>query len=142
MRTSTALFTAACVFCFTSTHALALKDKDIVGVWRDPGSGSHIRIYNCGKSACAEVVQVEDNSRKDIYNPNPTLRNRPVVGVVIMNGGTKVGPFQWKGSLYNTRDGGAYIGTLTLISEKELKLQGCVLGGLICAGPTWEKVGR
>jgi uncharacterized protein (DUF2147 family) len=142
MRISAALLTAVCLLGFANTPAFALKDEDIFGVWRDPGSGSHIRMYRCGKSACAKVVQVEDKGRKDIHNPNPALRSRPVVGVVIMKGGKKVGPFKWKGNLYNTRDGGTYIGTLTLVSETELKLEGCILGGLICAGPTWMKVGR
>lgn len=140
MRMPAALFIAVAAFCIASTEAQALSDEDVLGVWRDPDSGSHIQMYRCGESACAKVVQVKEPGRKDVHNPNPALRDRPVVGVVIMNGGKKVAPLQWKGSLYNTRDGGTYDGTLTLVSENQLKLRGCIMGGLICAGPTWEKV--
>jgi uncharacterized protein (DUF2147 family) len=125
---------------FTAVPALALSDSDVVGVWKHPDNGSHIQIYACGQSACAKVVKVADPSRKDDKNPDPKLRNRPVVGVVIMNGGKKVGPLKWQGKLYNTLDGGTYNGTLTLVNENELKLSGCVLGGLICDGRTWTRV--
>jgi uncharacterized protein (DUF2147 family) len=142
MRISAALLAAACLLCFANTPAYALKEEDALGLWRDPDDGSQFRMYRCGKGACAKIVHVEDKGRKDVYNPNPALRNRPVVGVVIMSGGKKVGPLKWKGSLYNTEDGATYHGTLTLVSETELKLEGCILGGLICAGPTWKKIGQ
>jgi uncharacterized protein (DUF2147 family) len=123
-----------------ASPAAALSDEDIIGVWRHPDNGSHIQIYHCGAGACAKVVSVEDPGRKDIHNPNPKLRNRPVVGVVIMNGGKKVGPLKWEGHLYNTLDGGTYSGTLQLVNSHELKLSGCVLGGLICQSKIWTKV--
>jgi uncharacterized protein (DUF2147 family) len=124
----------------TASPASALSDEDVLGVWRHPDNGSHIQIYSCGQSACAKIVKVADPSRKDDKNPDPKLRSRPVVGVVIMSGGKKVGPLKWQGKLYNTLDGGTYNGTLSLVKENELKLSGCVMGGLICDGRTWTKV--
>lgn len=123
-----------------ASPAFALSDNDVIGVWRHPDNGSHIQIYACGQSACAKIVKVADPSRKDDKNPDPKLRDRPVVGVVIMNGGKKAGPLKWQGKLYNTLDGGTYNGTLTLVSETELKLSGCIMGGLICDGRTWTRV--
>jgi uncharacterized protein (DUF2147 family) len=120
--------------------AYAVSDDDIIGVWRHPDNGSNIQIYACGASACAKVVSVAEPGRKDTHNPDPKLRDRPVAGVVIMNGGKKVGPLKWQGRLYNTLDGGTYSGTLDLVSEKQLKLSGCVLGGLICDSRVWTKV--
>lgn len=123
-----------------ASPALALSDDDVLGVWRHPDNGSHIQIYSCGQNACAKIIKVADASRRDDKNPDPKLRSRPVVGVVIMNGGKKVGPLKWQGKLYNTLDGGTYNGTLTLVNENELKLSGCVMGGLICDGRTWTRV--
>jgi uncharacterized protein (DUF2147 family) len=130
--------TAAPFLC--ATPAFAVSEGDLVGVWRHPDNGSHIQIYQCGESACAKVVSVADPGRKDVHNPNPKLRDRPVVGVVIMNGGKKVGPLKWQGRLYNTLDGGTYSGTLELVSEKQLKLSGCILGGLLCDSRIWTKM--
>lgn len=139
MRMLLVAFTCAVMMTFSVT-ARAQNAGDVLGTWRHPDNGSLIKVYNCGSKLCAKVVQVADPSRKDDKNPNPKLRNRPVVGVVIMSGGKKTGKASWKGKLYNTLDGKTYNGTLTLLDKKHLKLEGCVLGGLICQGPTWTRV--
>lgn len=120
--------------------ALAAGAQDAFGVWLHPENGSHIRVYKCGGSLCAKVVKVRDTSRRDVHNPNPKLRNRPIQGVVIMNGARKTGANTWKGRLYNTRDGKTYTGVITVVSKSKLKLEGCVLGGLLCKGVTWSRI--
>lgn len=140
MRKLLGLIAVAAMPFLSAAPALAVSDADLMGVWRHPDNGSHIQIYACGASACAKVVSVTDPGRKDTHNPDPKLRDRPVVGVVIMNGGKKAGPLKWQGRLYNTLDGGTYSGTLELQSEKQLKLSGCVLGGLICESRIWTKI--
>lgn len=114
--------------------------EDAFGTWRHPENGSLINVYQCGGGLCAKVAKVADAGRKDEKNPDPKLRNRPVVGVVIMSGGKKTGSNSWSGRLYNTQDGETYNGTVTVVSKNTLKLQGCVMGGLVCQGPTWTRV--
>ena len=120
--------------------AWAQTAEDAFGTWRHPDNGSHINVYQCGGGLCAKVVRVADPGRKDEKNPNPKLRSRPIVGVVIMSGGKKSGEKSWSGRLYNTQDGDTYKGTVTVVSKNTLKLEGCVMGGLICQGPTWTRV--
>jgi uncharacterized protein (DUF2147 family) len=128
------------VFMMFGATAHAQTAEDAFGTWLHPDNGSHIKVYKCGGGLCAKVVKVTDPSRKDDKNPNPKLRNRPVVGVVIMRGAKKSGKATWSGKLYNTKDGKTYSGTATVLDKKHLKLEGCVLGGLICQGPTWTRV--
>lgn len=118
----------------------AQSGASVFGVWQHPENGSHIRIAKCGSSVCATIIKVKDPSRTDEKNPDPKLRKRPIVGITIMKGGKKTGENSWSGKLYNTLDGKTYNGTLTLVDKSHLKLQGCVLGGLICQGPTWTRV--
>ncbi len=120
--------------------AMAQTAEDAFGTWRHPENGSLINVYSCGGGLCAKVVKVAEPGRKDEKNPDPKLRSRPVVGVVIMNGAKKTGANSWSGKLYNTQDGETYNGTVTVADKNTLKLQGCVLGGLICQGPTWTRV--
>lgn len=114
--------------------------EEAFGTWRHPDNGSLINVYKCGEGLCAKVTKVADPGRKDDKNPDPKLRARPVVGVVIMNGGRKTGANSWAGKLYNTQDGQTYNGTITVVSKNSMKLEGCVLGGLVCQGPTWTRV--
>ncbi len=128
------------VLVFGAGPSFAQSADDAFGVWLNPENGSHIKVAKCGGGLCATIVKVTDPSRKDVKNPDPKLRNRPVVGVTIMNGGKKSGEATWSGKLYNTLDGETYSGTVTVVDKTHLKLQGCVLGGLICQGPTWTRV--
>jgi uncharacterized protein (DUF2147 family) len=120
--------------------AQAQTAEDAFGTWRHPENGSLISVYQCGGGLCAKVTKVADPNRKDDKNPDPKLRTRPVVGVVIMSGAKKSGANSWSGKLYNTQDGETYNGTVTVVNKNTLKLEGCVLGGIICQGPTWTRV--
>jgi len=132
-----ALFAAATAL---ATPAAAASASDAFGVWRHPENGSLVRMYQCGGGLCAKIVDVADKSRKDVHNPNPELRKRPIKGIVIMRGARKGGDNIWKGRLYNTQDGKTYDGVITVKSNKALDLEGCVLGGLVCRGVTWSRV--
>jgi uncharacterized protein (DUF2147 family) len=110
------------------------------GVWRHPDNGSLVRMYECGSGLCAKIIEVKDSGRKDVNNPDPEKRSRPVEGVVIMNGAQKTGQDTWEGQLYNTQNGKTYTGVITVQGPKTLELEGCVLGGLLCQGVTWSRV--
>ena len=140
MRFARAVLICAGFSVFGGTQGFAQTADDAFGVWQNPDNGSHIKISKCGNGLCATIVKVTEAGRKDVKNPDPKLRTRPVQGITIMSGATKSGAAAWSGKLYNTLDGQTYNGTLTVVDKTHLKLQGCVLGGLICQGPTWTRV--
>jgi uncharacterized protein (DUF2147 family) len=131
---------AAFVSALAAAPAAAQTAEDAFGVWEHPDNGSHIRVAKCNGGLCATIVKVKDPSRKDVHNPDPAKRDRPVEGITIMSGAEKTGEASWSGKLYNTQDGKTYSGTVTVLSKDQLKLEGCVLGGLVCQGPTWTRV--
>lgn len=132
----TSFITALAVAALVATPALA---GDPTGVWMRASGTSKIRIDNCGSALCGTVVW-EKSPRKDTFNPDPAKRDRPVTGVRILLGMQPSGtPDQWKGEVYNAEDGKTYTGYITLQGSNSLKLQGCVLGGLICKSDTWSR---
>jgi len=124
--------------CFAPLAAAA--EGDPAGLWRDNERGSVIKVYPCGGGMCAEVSKPYEAGAKDVNNPNPALRSRPITGVVILSGAKKSSDNVWKGSLYNAEDGKNYSGSMTLVSRSELQLEGCVLGGLFCKSRSWTRV--
>jgi hypothetical protein len=46
---------------------------------------------------------------------------------------------QWKGQVYNAKDGQLYESTIKLAGPDQLEIQGCVLG-FLCGGETWTRV--
>jgi uncharacterized protein (DUF2147 family) len=139
MKIVKAALIGAGLLVFGTGQSLAQKAEDAFGVWVHPENGSHIRVAKCGSGLCATIVKVKDPSRTDVKNPDPAKRKRPIKGITLMSGAKKTGDKTWSGKLYNTQDGETYNGTLTVVDKSHLKLQGCVLGGLICQGPTWTR---
>ena len=107
------------------SHAALSADSTPVGVWRDNEKGSVIQIYECQGALCAKVVKPYQAGAKDENNPNPALRDRPITGLTFMKGAKRSGTNVWKGTLYNAEDGKNYSGSLTLVSDVELQMQGC-----------------
>lgn len=127
---------AAALFVLATAPALA---GDATGVWMRSSGTSKIEISKCGDALCGSVVW-EKTPRKDVYNPDPARRGDPVTGRRILLGMKPTGTAdQWKGSVYNAEDGKTYTGYISLEGASTLKLQGCVLGGLICKSDTWNR---
>jgi uncharacterized protein (DUF2147 family) len=113
---------------------------DAVGTWKDAETGGITKIYTCGGGVCIKVVKPSKGRAVDANNPNPKLKGRSMAGVVIMTGAKQDGPNRWKGKLYNSEDGKTYSGYLEVNGKNEVKLEGCVLGGLICKSHVWHRV--
>jgi uncharacterized protein (DUF2147 family) len=125
MRMSLAATTALALAALTVIPALA---ADATGIWLRPSTGAQVEFYACGGNLCGKVVAQKDPAKKD------------TIGKVIMSGAKKTGENTWKGSLLNLDNGQTYSGVVTLENAKALKLEGCVLGGVICTGETWTRV--
>ena len=130
---------ATLALMLTPTFALA----DPVGLWtRTNETGeTHIRVAQEGEVYTGTIEWMEV-PRNDIYNPNPDLRDRPLVGVQIFGDMVETSPTTWEGSLYNPEDGNTYDGTVTEIDENTLELEGCVTIIIIpiCDSDTWARV--
>ncbi len=81
--------------------------------------GSHaIRLFPCTTKAeqkpnaaerlCGKITWVREAGTKDVHNPNPKLRSRPLVGLVHLRGLRHQGSRWVDGRLYNPEDGDAY----------------------------------
>ncbi|WP_417280947.1 DUF2147 domain-containing protein [Celeribacter sp.] len=118
--------------------AASAQAADAKGEWVRPSGSSKIRIENCGNALCGKLIWLRD-PRNDTQNPDPARRSRPLLGSQTVIGMKPSGDNRWKGKVYNAEDGKTYSGVMTLVSDDKLKLEGCVLGGLICKGETWSR---
>jgi uncharacterized protein (DUF2147 family) len=123
-----ATLSTATLVALAALAASPASAADAFGTWLRPSTGATVSFYDCGGKLCAKIVGQKDAAKKD------------TIGKVIMSGATKTGANSWKGSLLNVDNGQTYAGVVTLEGPKALKLEGCVLGGVICTGETWTKV--
>lgn len=117
------------------------------GLWMPEDEASKVEIFACGEAICGRVAWMREGldedgkNLTDIYNPNPALRDAPVLGLVIM---TDIKPTDedkvWQGRVYNPQDGRTYDFWLTVKSDSQITIQGCGLYNLICQTHTWDRV--
>jgi uncharacterized protein (DUF2147 family) len=132
------LFLVACLVMLAPAFAAEeLKEQDVYGDWLFPENNSVLKFYRCGEHVCGKLAKVADPSRRDVHNPNPALRNRSVVGIVLFTSEYKKGPTTWRGKLYSTLDGSTYEGTLNMLDKNKFVVVGCIFGNLLCDAKTF-----
>ena len=140
------VFAAALAATLACASPVPTYAADPIGNWLTEKSEATIRIANCGAELCGTIVALKEPNdpatgrpKTDKNNPDASKRSRPVIGVTIVFGMKPNGPDKWTGQVYNAEDGRTYSGNITMQNARALKLEGCVLGGLICKGQVWTR---
>ncbi len=117
------------------------------GTWLTEPGTSRIKISDCSDALCGTVVwlkePIDPQTQKpylDKLNIDPSKRSRPLIGVSIVLDMKPSGADSWAGQVYNAEDGNTYPASITMLPAGTLKLEGCVLGGLICRAQIWTRV--
>jgi uncharacterized protein (DUF2147 family) len=85
------------------------------------------------------IAWTKGDPGKDENNPDPAKRARSMLGLPILIN-MQPGNKQWEGEVYNAENGETYNSTIALKAPDVLRIEGCVLGGLICGGENWTRV--
>lgn len=133
-------FFALFVLAFTS-H-LATAQTTIDGVWFNAEKTGKIQIYKAtdGKyyGKIVWLSEPNDNSgkpRKDMNNPNKTLKTKPLVGLVNLKGFDKISETKFEnGTIYDPKNGKTYSCIMTLKDSKTLDVRGYI--GIAALGRT------
>jgi hypothetical protein len=76
----------------------------------------------------------------DNNNPDVSKQNRPTLGMpILLDMKKKPSKEEWKGQVYNSKNGKFYDSSIKLLSPDQLEIKGCVLG-FLCGGETWTRV--
>lgn len=124
----------AALALLSSSPALAAPVPS--GLWSLSNGKAQIRIADCGGSLCATLTGLrkpnakDGRPKRDKYNPDPALRDRPVIGLALVSGMRFDGDV-WTGRFYNPDDGRTYAGRIFADGPNRLRLKGCVVG-LLC----------
>lgn len=81
-----------------------------------------------------------DRPRTDVHNPDPALRDRPLLGLVIFAGFEYDGDGAWSGgTIYDPNSGNTYRCTLRLVDADTLKVRGYIGIPLLGRTETWRR---
>ena len=138
MTAAAALSIASSAALFSSS-ALAQTADDAFGLWLDPRTGGHLEVLKCGDRLCAKIAKVITQGIKDMNNVDPALRDRPLLGLMIMEGATRADDTTWEGSLYDRSSGKTYSGKVVVKGPDTIEVKGCLMS-FICRGNTLTRV--
>jgi uncharacterized protein (DUF2147 family) len=120
-------------------HAAPAWAFTVAGVWEVEDGDAHVKIWPCGESLCGDIVWLKQARRLDASNQDPRLRDRPLMGVEILEGFRRTAENRWEGGrVYNPRDGQTYRVDVELLSDDSLKVRGCQL--VFCGEEVWRRV--
>lgn len=129
---------AAVVLLWTTT-AFSAGPTDILGPWTTQGGDSQLELFKCGEKICGKIIRLKvptyidakdgpvGKIKVDRKNPNPELRNRPILGLQVAKGLTPKGNKQWvNGTCYDPQSGKSYKCKMKQVAPKRLELRGYI----------------
>jgi uncharacterized protein (DUF2147 family) len=121
----------------------AAAAPSVEGLWRTDDGKAVVEIAACGQRMCGRIARVLDTDptvpKTDVNNPDPSRRNRPILGLQILWGFTR-GATSWEGGrAYDPKSGSSYKSSLRLNADGSLRVTGCVL--VICRSKRWTRFG-
>jgi len=120
----------------------ALAATPIAGRYVTEDRSGVIEIGRCGVTVCGKLVRIlksEPNAPKtDVNNSDAALRSRPILGIPILSGFTDAGK-DWRGRIYDPRNGKTYKSIVSRNGDGTLKVQGCI--AFLCQTQLWKPAG-
>ena len=111
----------------------ALAADPIEGVWQteaDDGALAFVRIEPCGGNFCGTIIRTFKDG-EEYKSPN--------IGKQIVRNMAAEGGGKYEGQVWRPSNDKIYVGKID-VNGKNMKLRGCVAGGLICASQAWLKI--
>ena len=105
----------------------------IEGLWKNPTGTAIIAIRPCGPALCGKVVWASAGGQREVARNAPRL-----LGTTVLSG-LRFAHNRWTGILYSPDDNIHVSAKLQLLNNRDLKLTGCVLAGLLCRSQVWTR---
>jgi uncharacterized protein (DUF2147 family) len=115
-----------------------------VGFWKNEDATFEIfedQGKLSGKIVAIQEPRTADGKEKtDIHNPDPSKRERPIIGLVFMSGFTRKSDSRWEnGSVYDPKSGNTYSSNLELDGPEKIKVRGFIGISLIGRTDVWTR---
>ncbi len=123
-----------------ASSAFGADEDQILGIWNNAVNSAKIKIFKCGKNYCGKIVELKNPNypaddkrgmagqpKVDRNNPDPDLKTRPALGLLMLEGFTYSGGNIWKsGTIYDPDNGKLYKCKMTLTDPDRLDVRGFI----------------
>ncbi len=106
------------------------------GLWLNPHRSVVVRTGPCGERLCGWIVWANAEAQADAKDSGIDH----LLGTALLEEYRPDGATTWKGTVFVPDMGRRFASEIDVLSPTELKVKGCILGGLICKSQTWTRV--
>jgi uncharacterized protein (DUF2147 family) len=134
------LWMLLCIGISQSIHAQTKPDA-IIGEWLNEKKDAKIQIFKKDNKYFGKLLWGTGSESKDVKNPDARLRNREVIGIVMLNNFVCDGDDTWEnGTIYDPREGKTYSCKITQKGKDKINVRGFV--GISMFGRTeiWTRI--
>ena len=133
------------VVCVVSSFlTFAQTNADIVGQWYNTEKDVVITLFEEGQTVSGKIAWMKfpndknGNPKTDSLNSNEKLRNREIMGMIMMSSFSHIAGKVWdNGSLYDYKKGKTYTGMITLKDSNTLDLRRYSGFSFLGSSSTW-----
>jgi uncharacterized protein (DUF2147 family) len=136
-------FLAAALFAASAPSQAFAADPS--GIWAKDDGTAKMEIKKCGRGICSKIVWLsEPNDSRgkplhDARNEDPSMRDRPIIGLPLFGNMMPTETNVWVGNVYNPEEGHIYTDVkVTLVSRQQIVLRGCK-AWLLCGEKSWTR---
>lgn len=135
MRPHAILAVAAAMLA--AAPAAAQPAPNLAGLWQNPHRTVVVRTGNCGAERwCGWVAWASAEAEADAKDGGVDR----LVGTELLQGYERDGPGSWTGTVFVPDMNRRFSSRIEAVSANELRIRGCVLGGLFCKTQVWTRV--
>ena len=144
------LLTFITVICFIVGVAVAEQHSTpdtLIGTWMVQDGSAKVKIEKTNNSFSGKIVWLKipnDKNGKpftDSNNPNASLRNRPQMGLNLLNSFVYEENNHWtNGTIYDPDEGKTYSCKITMTDNQTIEVRGYVGISLFGRTETWKRV--
>jgi uncharacterized protein (DUF2147 family) len=125
-------------FVLNISEAQVAADN-IVGNWISPKKDSEIQIFKVNNKYFGKIIWGEGESTKDLKNPDIKMRNRDLIGLIILSN-FHFEEDEWSGgTIYDPREGKTYSCVITMNNKTEINIRGYVGIAMFGRAEVWTK---
>ena len=100
----------------------------ILGEWLSQEKDGKISIFKQGDKYYGKISWGKTPGKKDTNNPDTKLKNRDLIGLVILHDFKVTGSSWEDGKIYDPKNGKTYDCKMTILNQNQVNLRGYVLG--------------
>ncbi len=108
------------------------------GLWINPHDSVVVRTSSCAAKLCGWIVWANAEALADARESGV----RQLIGTELLQDYHPTNAHSWSGTVFVPDLGRNISSQINQLSSNELKIKGCILGGLICKSQLWTRIDR